>query len=63
LKDDLEQKEEELRTAMDQMGQVNGEIVRMKGIVEENDKEMRRQMENAAKKIEKYKEQVRDKQA
>ena len=48
---------------MDQMGQVNGEIVRMKGIVEENDKEMRRQMENAAKKIDKYKEQVRDKQA
>ena len=63
MKDDLEQKEEELRTAMDQMGQVNGEIVRMKGIVEENDKEMRRQMENAAKKIDKYKEQVRDKQA
>ncbi len=59
----MEQKEEELRTAMDQMGQVNGEIVRMKGIVEENDKEMRRQMENAAKKIDKYKEQVRDKQA
>jgi hypothetical protein len=44
LKDDLDQKEEELRGAMDKMGQVNGEITRMKGIVEENDKEMRRQM-------------------
>lgn len=63
LKDDLDQKEEELRAAMDKMGQVNGEITRMKGIVEENDKEMRRQMENASKKIDKYKEQVRDKQA
>jgi|LauGreDrversion4_2_1035121.scaffolds.fasta_scaffold1453939_2 dynactin complex subunit len=63
LKDDLDQKEEELRGAMDKMGQVNGEITRMKGIVEENDKEMRRQMENASKKIDKYKEQVRDKQA
>jgi hypothetical protein len=63
LKDDLDQKEEELRGAMDKMGQVNGEITRMKGIVEENDREMRRQMENASKKIDKYKEQVRDKQA
>ena len=63
LKDDLDQKEEELRGAMDKMSQVNGEITRMKGIVEENDKEMRRQMENASKKIDKYKEQVRDKQA
>ena len=61
LKDDLDQKEEDLRGAMDKMGQVNGEITRMKGIVEENDREMRRQMENASKKIDKYKEQVRDK--
>lgn len=63
LKDDLEQKEDELRASMDQMGQVNAEIARMKGIVEENDKEMRRQMENAGRKMDKYKEQVRDKQA
>lgn len=63
LKDDLDQKEEELRSAMDKMAQVNAEITRMKGIVEENDNEMRRQMENASKKIDKYKEQVRDKQA
>ena len=63
LKDDLDQKEEELRGAMNKMAQVNGEITRMKGIVEENDNEMRRQMDNASKKIDKYKEQVRDKQA
>ncbi len=45
------------------MNLVNAEIARMNGIVEENDKEIRRQMDNAAKKIDKYKEQVRDKQA
>jgi hypothetical protein len=32
----------------------------MKEIVEENDKEMRRQMDNAAKKIEKYKLKVKE---
>lgn len=63
LKDDLDQKEDELRTSMEKMAQVNAEITRMKGIVEENDNEMRRQMDNAAKKIDKYKEQVRDKQS
>jgi hypothetical protein len=41
---------------MDKMAQVNSEITRMKGIVEENDNEMRRQMDNASKKIDKYKE-------
>jgi hypothetical protein len=45
------------------MTQVNSEIARMKEIIEENDAEMRRQMENASKKIDKYKEQIRDKQA
>lgn len=63
LKDDLELKEEELRDAMKQMATVNEEIARMRAIVEENDQEIRRQMDNAAKKIDKYKEQVRDKQA
>ena len=63
LKDDLEQREEELRASLDQMTQVNTEITRMKVIVEENDAEMRRQMENASKKIDRYKEQLRDKQA
>ena len=63
MKDDLEQREEELRASLDQMTQVNTEITRMKVIVEENDAEMRRQMENASKKIDKYKEQLRDKQA
>jgi hypothetical protein len=48
---------------MDKMAQVNSEITRMKGIVEENDNEIRRQMDNASKKIDKYKEQVRDKQS
>ncbi len=63
LKDELEHRDEEVRTAIEEMSKVNTELEEMKKAVMENDAEMRRQLENAKRKIEKYKAKVLEKQA
>ena len=63
LKDELENRDEEVRVALEEMSKVNTELEEMKRAVMENDAEMRRQLENAKRKIEKYKAKVLEKQA
>ncbi len=63
LKDELEARDEELRVTVEEMGKVNGQLEEMRKLVEENDSEMRRQIENATKKIQKYKQRLQEKQA
>ena len=63
LKDELEHRDEEVRIALEEMSKVNSELEEMKKAVMENDAEMRRQLENAKRKIEKYKAKLLEKQA
>ena len=63
LKDELENRDEEVRVALEEMSKVNTELEEMKRAVMDNDAEMRRQLENAKRKIEKYKAKVLEKQA
>lgn len=58
MKDDLEVRDDQLRLTQADLQRVVAEMQSVKERVEENDLEMRRQLENAAAKVRKYKERV-----
>ena len=62
LKDELEERDEEVRKTLEEIQRVTTELNQLKDVIGENDKEIRRQLENAGKKIAKYKQRLVEKQ-